>query len=145
MQARDAGPKYVPLSERLQTKTRRKLTNAHDVAVACRDIRDEPVENFVMFSMNVRHSVIARHVVARGCLTGVEVHPRDAFRQAILDGAAAVIFAHNHPSGDSTPSPDDVGLTRRLREVGQLVGIVVLDHLVLAEDGFTSLAERGWC
>jgi DNA repair protein RadC len=74
----------------------------------------------------------------------VEVHPRDVFRPLIRGAAAAAIFCHNHPSGDPTPSRQDIDLTTRLREVGDLCGISVLDHVVVAADGFTSLADRGW-
>lgn len=144
MKARDASPTYTPLSQRLQSCVHKRLGSASDVFRETQDIRYEPVENFIMFSVNVRHVVIKRHVIARGCLSGVEVHPRDTFRPAIIDGAAALIFAHNHPSGDSIPSREDIELTKRLREIGTLVGIHVLDHVVVASDGFTSIADRGW-
>jgi DNA repair protein RadC len=88
--------------------------------------------------------VQAELCLARGSLTGVEVHPRDVFRPLIRAAAAAVIFCHNHPSGDPTPSRQDVELTTRLREVGELVGISVLDHVVVGFEGYTSLAERSW-
>jgi DNA repair protein RadC len=82
--------------------------------------------------------------LARGSLTGVEVHPRDVFCPLIRTSAAAVIFCHNHPSGDPTPSRQDIALTMRLREVGELCGISVLDHVVVGWEGYTSLADRGW-
>jgi DNA repair protein RadC len=82
--------------------------------------------------------------LARGSLTGVDVHPRDVFRPLIRGGAAAVIFCHNHPSGDPSPSRQDIELTMRLREVGDLCGIAVLDHVVVGADGFTSLAQEYW-
>lgn len=103
-----------------------------------------PVEEFWMVALDVRHRLQFELCVARGSLTGVEVHPRDVFRPLIRAGAAAVIFCHNHPSGDPSPSRQDVDLTARLREVGDLCGIDVLDHVVVAADGFVSLADRGW-
>jgi DNA repair protein RadC len=77
-------------------------------------------------------------------MTGVEIHPRDVFRPLIQMGAVAVIFVHNHPSGDPTPSRADIDITSRLREVGDLVGIPVLDHVIIGEQGFSSLCERNW-
>ena len=72
------------------------------------------------------------------------MHPRDVFRPLIRGGAAAVIFCHNHPSGDPAPSRQDLDLTMRLREVGELCGITVLDHVVVGADGFTSVAQEYW-
>ena len=103
-----------------------------------------PVEEFWAVALDVRHRVVLDSVIARGSLTGVEVHPRDVFRGLIKAGAAAVIFCHNHPSGDPTPSRQDIELTIRLREVGEMCGIPVLDHVVVGAGGYVSLAERGW-
>jgi DNA repair protein RadC len=102
------------------------------------------VEEFWMLALDVRHRVLLESCVARGSLTGVEVHPRDVFRTLIRSGAASVIFCHNHPSGDPAPSRQDLELTARLRQVGELCGIAVLDHVIVASDGFVSLAGRGW-
>src|SRR3982751_4190663 len=102
------------------------------------------VEEFWVLALDVRHRLQFELCAARGSLTGVEVHPRDVFRPLIRGAAAAVIFCHNHPSGDPTPSRQDLELTTRLRDVGDLCGITVLDHVVVAADGFTSLADRGW-
>lgn len=102
------------------------------------------VEEFWAVSLDVRHRVQGESCLARGSLTSVEVHPRDVFRPLIGSAAAAVIFCHNHPSGDPTPSRQDVELTARLREVGELCGIPVLDHVVVGWDGYASLADRDW-
>jgi DNA repair protein RadC len=103
-----------------------------------------PVEEFWAIALDVRHRVIAELMVARGSLTGVDVHPRDVFRPLIALGAAAVICAHNHPSGDCTPSRQDLDLTTRLRATGELVGITLLDHVVVATEGYASIADRNW-
>jgi DNA repair protein RadC len=103
-----------------------------------------PVEEFWAIALDVRHRVLFDRMLARGSLTGVEVHPRDVFRELIRAGAAAAIFAHNHPSGDPTPSRADIELTTRLREVGELCGVAVLDHVVVGSEGYVSLAARGW-
>jgi len=102
------------------------------------------VEEFWALTLDVRHRVQGEHFLARGSLTGVEIHPRDVFRPLIRQAAAAVIFCHNHPSGDPAPSRADIELTARLREVGELCGIPVLDHVVVGWEGYASLAERNW-
>lgn len=102
------------------------------------------VEEFWALGLDVRHRVQSEHCLARGSLTGVEIHPRDVFRPLIRQATAAVIFVHNHPSGDPAPSRADVELTQRLRQVGDLCGIPVLDHVVVGWEGYASLAERNW-
>ena len=101
-------------------------------------------EVFLVLALDVRNVVTEEIEVARGCLTGVEVHPREVFRPLIRGAAAAAIVAHNHPSGDPTPSPEDLALTDRLRNVGELVGIPLLDHIVIGRGDYVSLAERSW-
>lgn len=103
-----------------------------------------PVEEFWVLGLDVRNRVQLEICLARGCLTGVDVHPRDVFRPLIRTAAASAIFCHNHPSGDPSPSDQDLTLTERLRQVGTLCGISVLDHVIVGSEGFVSLAERGW-
>jgi DNA repair protein RadC len=98
-------------------------------------------EVFAVLALDARGAVIEEIEVARGCLTGVEVHPREVFRPLIRAAAASAVAAHNHPSGDPSPSADDIALTRRLRAVGEVVGIPLVDHVVIGDDEFTSLAE----
>jgi DNA repair protein RadC len=98
-------------------------------------------EVFIVLAIDIRNVVLEEIEVARGSLTQVEVHPREVFRPLVRIGAAGAIAVHNHPSGDPTPSPDDLALTRRLREVGELLGIPLVDHVVVAERGCRSLAE----
>lgn len=102
-------------------------------------------EEFWVCLLDIRHRVVAEFLGAKGSLIGVEVNPRDIFRQALRYGRVArVIFVHNHPSGDSSPSREDIALTKRLREVGELTDIQVLDHVIVASNGYVSLADRGW-
>ena len=123
----------------------RPIRSAGDIAAHLRArLGTCTVEEFWAVALDVRHRVVWETCLARGSLTGVEVHPRDAFRPLIRGGAAAVIFCHNHPSGDPSPSRQDLDLTRRLREVGDLCGIAVLDHVIVGTDGFTSLAADYW-
>lgn len=101
-------------------------------------------EVFHVLFLNGRNTVVGLHVVSVGSLTAALVHPREVFKAAILANAAAVILVHNHPSGQAEPSAEDRALTRRLSEVGDLVGIRVLDHIVVGDGGtFCSLADEG--
>ncbi|MDY0004461.1 MAG: DNA repair protein RadC [Polyangia bacterium] len=100
-------------------------------------------ETFWALSLNVRHRLRKIHQVAAGSLASVMVHPREVFGPLLRQGAAATILVHNHPSGDPEPSRDDLTLTRRLVQIGELTGIPVLDHLVIAQGAYSSLAEKG--
>jgi DNA repair protein RadC len=100
-------------------------------------------EVFHVLFLNGRNVAVGLHVVSVGSLTAALVHPREVFKAAILANAAAIILVHNHPSGDAEPSAEDRVLTRRLSEVGDLVGIRVLDHIVLGDGSFRSLADDG--
>lgn len=125
-----------------QAVAARTLGSAHDVAARLTPrFAGLMQEVFVALAIDVRGGVLAELEIARGQLSGVEVHPRELFRPLIRLGAAGVVVAHNHPSGDPTPSPEDILLTGRLREVGQLVGIPLIDHVVIAGDQYQSIAE----
>jgi DNA repair protein RadC len=101
-------------------------------------------ELFVIAFLTIRYRVLGLHTVSVGCLSSSLVHPREVFKPAILAGSSAVLLAHNHPSGDPEPSAEDLALTRRLAAAGTILGIEVLDHLVLGEEGrFVSLRARG--
>ena len=102
-----------------------------------------PVEHFGVVLLDTKHRVIRTTVVAIGTLNSTVVEPRDVFREAMLGAAAAVVVFHNHPSGDPSPSPDDIALTRRLAAVGELIGIPVVDHIVLGDARYCSLKEMG--
>lgn len=103
---------------------------------------DDQRERFVAIFLTVRQNVIGYSTISIGCLTATIVHPREVFRPATLAGAASLVIAHNHPSGDPEPSPEDIGLTRRLASAGTTVGIEVLDHIVVG-DRCVSLKQRG--
>jgi len=104
-------------------------------------VRGQMQESFFVILIDVRNRLIATVEVARGTLTSVEVHPREVFRPAVEHAAAGIILCHNHPSGDPTPSVDDVALTRRLCAAGALLGIPVVDHVVVTDRDNRSIAE----
>jgi DNA repair protein RadC len=104
---------------------------------------DELAEHFIVLTLDARMRMIGEHIIARGGLSEVHVRPREVFRPAIMDSAAAVIIAHNHPSGEPEPSNEDIALTQRLVEAGELIGIQVIDHLIVAGLDHVSLRERG--
>lgn len=113
------------------------------VGLIGRRLRAECREHFVVLLLNTRHECMAVETVSIGSLNSSIVHPREVFRPAVLAAAASIIVAHNHPSGDPEPSEEDLSITRRLAEVGEVLGIALLDHLVIAERGAVSLRERG--
>jgi DNA repair protein RadC len=101
------------------------------------------VEQFGIVLLDTRHRVLRTTVLTVGTLNTASIEPRDVFREATLGGAAALVVFHNHPSGDPTPSPDDVELTRRLVAAGILMGIDVVDHIILGDVRYCSFKAMG--
>ena len=106
-------------------------------------LRDHRKEVFIVLLLDARNRLIKEVSVSEGSLTASIVHPREVFKPAILESAASVIFLHNHPSGDPTPSQDDLKITRQLVEAGRMIDIRVLDHIILGDSTYTSLASKG--
>lgn len=100
-------------------------------------------EHFRALYVDARRRLILAETVSIGTLTSSLVHPREVFQPAVAHSAAALVVAHNHPSGDPEPSPEDLALTRRLRQAGEILGIEVLDHLVVGRGRYVSLKQRG--
>ena len=124
-------------------KKPREIRGPDDVvAFIGRKLRREQREHFLVLLLNARHEVIGRETVSIGSLNASIVHPREVFLPAILHSAASVVLVHNHPSGDPEPSEEDLSITRRLVEVGELVGIGVLDHVIVASRGTVSFRTR---
>ena len=101
-------------------------------------------EQFLVCGLDAKHSIIGVNIVSIGSLTLAIVHPREVFKPLILMNAVAWICAHNHPSGDVTPSQEDRVLTSRLRQGADLLGITLLDHLILTDEHSYSFADQGW-
>jgi DNA repair protein RadC len=104
--------------------------------------RDLVQEEFWVFPLNAVNRLLEPRQISKGILTSSLSHPRECFREAITQSAAAVIFVHNHPSGNPEPSQEDCLVTRQLVEAGKIIGITVHDHIIIADDKFTSFAER---
>ncbi|MGE5576942.1 MAG: RadC family protein [Syntrophothermus sp.] len=100
-------------------------------------------EHFLVLFLNTKNQILGKKVVSIGSLNASIVHPRELFRESIRHGSAAIILAHNHPSGDPAPSQEDLTMTRRVAEGGRLLGIEVLDHVIIGDNRFVSLKERG--
>lgn len=129
------------------SKSKVRLTSSKDASEHIQKVlgKMDPIdtgkEHFWVIHLNGRNTVISVDLVAVGCATSSLVHPREVFRRAVTQGSIAVIFSHNHPSGDPTPSPEDQRLTERLVEAGNILGIKVLDHVIVASEGYVSMME----
>jgi DNA repair protein RadC len=105
-------------------------------------LRKEDREQFLVLLLNARHEVMGRETISVGSLNASIVHPREVFKPAVLTSAAALVLIHNHPSGDPEPSEEDLSITKRLVGAGELLGISVLDHVIVAGRGVVSLRAR---
>ena len=107
------------------------------------ELWNEPGEVFSMVMLDKRLRIIGYRVVSRGILDRTIVHPREIFQPAVKELAYAVVVAHNHPSGDTTPSREDISLTARLKQAGDIMGITLLDHIIVGRKQFSSFKELG--
>ena len=117
--------------------------DAYRAITAITNVQEEAQEVFGILILNTKNKIVAAHEISRGVLNGSLVHPREVFKPAVLHNAAAIICFHNHPSGDPEPSRDDIEITNRLVEAGKIMGIEILDHIIVGDDRYTSLRERG--
>lgn len=135
------------LGKRLSRESGREAPIIRSPADAAQLVMDEmrllDKEEFRAFVLDTKHRVIHVKLVSVGDLNSAPVHPREVFKEAIRRSGAAVICVHNHPSGDPSPSPDDIALTRRLDESGRLLGVDVLDHIIIGDRKYVSMKEQG--
>ncbi|UJF36425.1 DNA repair protein RadC [Paenibacillus hexagrammi] len=121
------------------------IRSPKDVAeLLSEELRYLQKEHFVCLFLNTKNHVLAQETLSMGSLNASIVHPREVFRAAIKRSSASIVCVHNHPSGDPTPSPEDVSLTQRLVEAGSIIGIEVLDHVIIGDQRFISLKEQGF-
>lgn len=124
---------------------KRRITSPDDAARIIRDfIGDADREMFIILCLNTKNEPTAIHTVSIGTLNSSDVHPREVFKVAILANSAAILLSHNHPSGDPTPSKEDIKITKRLKEAGEIIGIDIIDHIIIGDyDRFISLKQDG--
>lgn len=138
----------IELGRRLAKSTfaeRVTIRSPKDIAdLVSEDLRYLQKEHFVCLFLNTKNHLLAQETLSMGSLNASIVHPREVFRAAIKRSSASIICVHNHPSGDPTPSPEDIQLTHRLMEAGTIIGIEVLDHVIIGDQRFISLKEQGF-
>ncbi len=128
----------------LQNKKSTLILSPKDVWEEMKDIRDNKKEHFVIFFLDTRNQEISREIISVGSLNANLVHPREVFEPAVRNLAAQIIVAHNHPSGDTEPSKEDLEITQKLVEAGDILGIEIIDHIIVAKDYYLSLKEQGF-
>jgi DNA repair protein RadC len=125
-----------------------KVTSARDVAKVFQDIFavedtiEQEKEHYYVMHLNIRNQVMMVELVTIGVLSSSLVHPRETFRRAISAGSAAIILAHNHPSGEVDPSDEDIKVTKTMFEAGELLGIQMLDHIIFTKDSYFSFRDN---
>jgi DNA repair protein RadC len=120
------------------------LTTPDQVERYLTELKAASQECFIVIALNAKNKVIEKHLVSLGTVSSALVHPRECFRPLIQSAASSCILAHNHPSGDPTPSSEDIKITRQLISAGEIMGIKVLDHIVIGDTAL-SLREAGLC
>ncbi len=133
----------LELAKRYTSQSNRKITSAQDVYDELKSFATKQQEYFLVITLDGASHIINTRTVFIGTLNQSLVHPREVFADAIADRSAGIIIAHNHPSGTLSASRADIAVTQRLDEVGKLVGIELLDHVILAKDGFYSFSDEG--
>ena len=131
----------LELGERLFSPasiTQVTVNNASDVLMQVRDIADKRQEYLVVLYLNARHELIQKEVVAMGSLNSLRITPKEIFGHALQTPSAAIIVVHNHPSNDPSPSDDDIAFTKRIHEAGEVLGIPMIDHVIVAKSGYFS-------
>jgi DNA repair protein RadC len=130
------------VSER-KAKETIKVTNPEDIYQALTRYHRKRKENFLVLTLNGAHEIISIRIISIGIVNRSIVHPREVFIEAIKDSAAAIVVAHNHPSGNTEPSEEDREVTGRLVEAGKVLGINVLDHVIFGKHGYYLFLEKG--
>lgn len=120
-----------------------QFTSSNEVFALFNFLKYETKEHFLALHLDNKNRILCLDKVSSGSLNASIVHPREVFKTALLSSAAAVLFIHNHPSGNPEPSKEDLELTTRLKQAGDLLGLRVLDHIIIGEDKYVSLADQG--
>lgn len=132
----------LEIGRRRNTKVAKSITSPDDIYLELKHFADRDQEQFIVALLNGANELVQSNIITVGLVNRTLVHPREVFSIPIEKKAAAIIIAHNHPSGNSKPSEDDILITKRLVECGELLGIKVLDHLVLTKNNYYSFLEN---
>lgn len=133
------------LTKRLQAteQSGQPVSSPSDVAQALAFIANEEQEHMVVLMLNTKNIIKKKLIVTKGTVNSSLIHPREVFKSAIRENASAIIIGHNHPSGDPTPSREDIEVTKRMKAAGETVGIELMDHVIIGTNGYRSLKEMG--
>ncbi len=133
----------VELGKRIFNSSKKKITSPDDIIPLVNHYTLEKVEYFLAISLNGNHEVIKIREVSKGSSNSAIIQPREIFSDLLIDSAAAVIFVHNHPSGNVQPSPQDINLTQRLLQASEILGIKTLDHIIITSNCYFSFTSEG--
>lgn len=122
--------------------TDNKITAPSDVNNLCKDMISMEQEVLRLFCLNTKNQVIYKSDVYKGGLNSSIVHPREIYKEALKRSSASIVIAHNHPSGDTSPSREDIDITKRLKQAGEIIGITLIDHIIIGSNGYVSLKEK---
>lgn len=128
----------------LESKKVRSPQDAVHIINTVLDMPSLPKEHFVIATLNTKNEVMGIHTIHVGTVNASLVNPRDVYQQALLNNATSVIAFHNHPSGDPSPSREDIEVTERLVSAGKLIGVDLMDHIIIGSPKFVSLKEKGY-
>jgi len=125
---------------------RKKIQSPNDIFNIAQNVirgNEYAEENLWLITLDTKNNITGIFTVSTGSLNASIVHPREIFKRAVLQNAASIIICHNHPSGDVTPSQEDINTTKRIYEAGKILGIELLDHVIIGDNKYTSLKEKG--
>jgi DNA repair protein RadC len=142
-QVKEKAALYEAPTDRLSNWIIRSPQDAYEAAKILLELEEAASEHFCIFTLNTKNKIIGVHTLFKGSLSFSVVVPREVFQSALLNNAASVVCFHNHPSGNPEPSREDIDVTKRLVEAGKILGVDVLDHIIVGDDCFVSLKEKG--
>lgn len=123
--------------------SKEKVSSPKDIFALCKDMKYLDVEVMRLICLDTKHKVIVNKDIFKGTLDSAIINPREIFKEALKCSASKILVVHNHPSGDPTPSKEDINVTLRLKECGSIMGIEFIDHLIVGQDKYISLKEKG--
>jgi len=137
-QVKEKGGLYDITSKKINSPS-----SAQEIILKVLQLNEAAEEKFGILTVDTKHKIAGIHIISTGSLNSSVVHPREVFKAALMNNAASIILFHNHPSGDPSPSTEDINTTKRLKEAGEILGIDVLDHIIIGEkNDFLSFKEQ---